>query len=134
MREIIGAGGQVSLIRHDSIEFFDCGENFSEITCPQCGVEIDQAVWGDMMDRDYVPTRMADPVNGIAPGFRMQADALPCCGASATVAQLDYVWPVAFGRFAVEAANPAIGELTTEQVMALEAALGCPLIVVYRHL
>ncbi|NZD50784.1 hypothetical protein [Rhizobium leguminosarum] len=38
----------------------------------------------------------------------------PCCGATVSLNDLRYVWPAAFGRFALEAHNPGIGDTTWE--------------------
>lgn len=59
---------------------------------------------------------------------------LPCCGANMNLNQLIYEFPQAFARFRLEAMNPGIGELPDEDREEFEQILGCPLIVVYRHI
>ena len=67
-------------------------------------------------------------------GFRMDAYALPCCWVRTSLDGLVYDFHQAFGRFALSARNPRIGELTSEQVAELAQALGCEVSVVYKHL
>jgi hypothetical protein len=47
---------------------------------------------------------------------------------------LDFVWPVAFGRFVLEAQNAGVaGKLPKRHWSELERILGCPLRLVLAH-
>jgi len=107
----------------DEVRFFDCGENFERIACPRCAGEINLEWWHERMDQD-----------GVAGGFRLDTYALPCCGVSATLNDLNYEWPQAFGRFRWEIRNPDIGDLTSADRAALAAAAGVQLVFVRRRL
>ena len=67
-------------------------------------------------------------------GFKLAFYALPCCGTQTGLNQLDYQWPQGFARYALEAMNANIGQVSAGQKAALEAALGHDLIVVYMRL
>ncbi|WSH63252.1 hypothetical protein U8Q05_16350 [Rhizobium ruizarguesonis] len=51
---------------------------------------------------------------GSADGFKDLNTVAPCCGATVSLNDLRYVWPAAFGHFALEAHNPGIGDTTWE--------------------
>ena len=59
---------------------------------------------------------------------------MPCCNTICTLNDLAYDWPQAFGRFAIEAMNPNIGELPEVHLAELEAILGTSLRVIYQHI
>ena len=54
--------------------------------------------------------RMDEDSNG-EDGFKLAAYAVPCCRKKYTLHELAYDWPQGFGRFALDAMNPNIGEL-----------------------
>ncbi|MGO7585080.1 hypothetical protein ACC689_22510 [Rhizobium ruizarguesonis] len=62
-----------------------------------------------------------------ADGFKDLNTVAPCCGATVSLNDLRYVWPAAFGRFALEAHNPGIGDTTEEQDRKMAECLGTPL-------
>ena len=107
----------------EEVRFFDCGENFQRIVCLRCAVEIDLEWWQARMDDDAQDT-----------GFRLANYALPCCGASVTLNDLEYDWPQAFGRCRWEVTNPGIGELTSSDRTNLVAAAGIPLVFVRQRI
>jgi len=47
---------------------------------------------------------------------------------------MNYVWPAAFGSFALEAVNPDIQDLSDEQMRQLAECLGCPLKRIWVHI
>jgi hypothetical protein len=102
-------------------EFFDCGENFDRVRCPACGSEISIDWWKDRLDEDC------------GDGFRLAFYKTPCCGTKCTLHELEYDWPQGFGRFALDAMNPNIGELADENKRELENILGTKLRVIYQH-
>jgi len=107
----------------EQIQFFDCGENFQRISCPRCSAEIGVDWWQQ---------RMGDDASG--DGFRLAPYALPCCGRTATLNELVYDWPQAFGRFQWKVTNPNIGVVSEADKSALEAAADFELVVVRQHI
>ena len=57
-----------------------------------------------------------------------------CCGASVSLNELRYVWPAGFARFALEAMNPNIRDLTAAEQGMLQEALGCRLRRIWVHI
>jgi hypothetical protein len=106
----------------ETIQFFDCGENFSQVHCPTCSSEIPMSWWESRMEEDF---------NG---GFRLAKYSLPCCGTKCTLDELHYDWPQAFGLFALDAMNPNIGELPNSRKQQLEEILGTKLRVIYQNI
>jgi hypothetical protein len=113
---------EVELKVSEKVNFFDCGENFERIRCPSCGAEVPVPWWQDRMDKDY------------SDGFTLQSYATPCCGASWTLHDLVYEWPQGFGRFALDAMNPNLGEMDDGFRRELEEILGTRLRVIYQHI
>jgi len=107
----------------EEVRFFDCGENFQQIGCPNCAAEIDLKWWHARMDDDVEEG-----------SFRLARSVLPCCGTSVTLNDLEYVWPQAFGRFRWAVRNPNRGELTGANKTELELAAGILLTFVRQHL
>ena len=107
----------------DGIQFFDCGQNLEHIFCPFCRAELDPDWWQEKMDGDFV-----------AGGFQLGELRLPCCGAVTTLNGLRYDWPQGFARFALDAMNPNIGELSDQQIEEFQAILKTPLRVIYQHI
>lgn len=117
------ADGIVSRLT-DTVQFIGAGSNFESIGCTECKAPISQDWWGKRMDDDF--DRKS--------GFKLALYTLPCCGARKALHQLDYQWPQGFARYALEAMNANIGEVSASQKAALEAALGTELMVIYRHM
>lgn len=120
--EIAPEADAVEVKVFDRVTFFDCGVNFERVQCPSCGSEIPVEWWQDRMDEDDDD------------GFRLEAYAAPCCGARSTLNDLVYAWPQAFGRFALEAMNPNLGELDAALRREFEQLLGTRLRIVYQHI
>jgi hypothetical protein len=120
--EIAPDADEIDLKVSETIQFFDCGENFERVLCPGCNAEIPLAWWEDRMDEDY------------SDGFRMSDYATPCCGARHTLQELVYDWPQGFGRFALDAMNPDIGKLEDRYKLEFEKIVGTKLRVIYQHL
>lgn len=104
------------------VRFIDCGANFERVVCPNCRAELEGAWWQARMNEE---ARLR---------FPLRRSALPCCGASRSLAELQYHWPMAFARFSVEARNPSISDLTVAQIRAFESVLGCRVCKVFRHI
>jgi hypothetical protein len=100
----------------EAIRFIDCGGNWSGVTCPACGADLDEWFWeelGRVHERN---------------GYRDLAVRPPCCESPTSLQELSFGWPVAFGRFVLEARNANLGgRLPPAQYKALQEALGCQL-------
>lgn len=120
--EIAPEADEIELKVTEKIEFFDCGANFERVLCLSCGAEIPVDWWQDRMDDDS------------GDGFKLASYGIPCCGKYCTLHELVYEWPQGFGRFALDAMNPDIGELEEEYKREFEAILGTKLRVIYQHI
>ena len=105
---------------HPTIVFVDPGENWSGVSCPACSADA-EPWWSDAMSSAHES------------GFTSLVIDAPCCGSSVSLNNLNYVWPVAFGRFVIQALNPNSVGLTSEQLAQLGAVVGCPLREVPAH-
>jgi hypothetical protein len=119
----------------DKVAFFDCGQNFERILCPSCGAEIPVDWWQDRMDEDSGVEGWQDQMDeDSGDGFKLATYATPCCGKECTLHELGYQWPQGFGRFALDAMNPDIGELEDKYKREFENILGTKLRVIYQHI
>lgn len=114
---------EVTSEANDRVQFYDCGSHFERASCPQCNAELSLAWWGEIMDEDYDDG-----------GFKLARYELPCCHRSSSLNELRYVWPQAFGKFAISAMNPNVGKVSDSLVAAVEERLGCAVAIVRRHL
>jgi hypothetical protein len=106
---------------YESVEFVDAGGNWSGVHCPTCGTDA-EAWWDDAMS-EAAETQFSS--------LLLQA---PCCGATVSLNELRYVWPVAFGRFVLEALNPSSTGLSAPELEKLASALGCTVREIPAHL
>ncbi|MBI5927607.1 MAG: hypothetical protein HY836_18625 [Aquabacterium sp.] len=104
----------------DSPEFFDGASNWSGVTCHVCGADAGPW-WTDAMEK------------AAASQFDTLTLTSPCCKNHISLNDLNYGWPTAFGRFALEAENPDSEGLPHEQLALLEATLGCTLKEIPAH-
>ncbi|WP_246802810.1 hypothetical protein [Ensifer sp. ENS02] len=63
----------------------------------------------------------------LADEFRNLSVKAPCCGTKVSLNDLRYIWPAAFGRFALEARNPNIVNTTEAQDRQIAERLGTQL-------
>ncbi|MCM2453984.1 hypothetical protein HGO37_01160 [Rhizobium sp. CG4] len=98
----------------DDVRFYDPGENWSGVKCPNCKADV-EGWWGEAMDTAF------------ASEFKNLSAEAPCCSTTVNLNGLDYVWPAGFGRFALEALNPTMDDTTHEQDQQLAERLGAPL-------
>lgn len=103
----------VQPIFEDKVVFYDSGENWSGVECSACGADAEDW-WAEAMD-----TAFADE-------FKNLSVKTPCCDAIVSLNDLRYIWPVGFGRFALEAHNPNIGDTSEEQDQRIAESLGNP--------
>ena len=115
-------GITVSVSKH--LEFIHCGANFGKIQCPSCEALIELETWQEWMDQDF---------HGKGKGFVLSRRALPCCGSSATLHDLEYEWPQGFARFNLRARNPNIGKPSKEHHRQFKQLLGAGVRIVYEH-
>ncbi len=113
---------EIKLQTSSKIRFFDNGANFERVSCPSCDSQLPIEWWQEHLDRD------------IENGFKLDKYKLPCCNVEHDLNELKYDWAQAFGRFALEAMNPNIGQLTKANVAEFEQILGSSLRVVYQHI
>jgi len=106
---------------HQSIEFFHPGGNWSGVACPACASDI-EAWWQDAMQTSGKSR------------FQDLMVSTPCCAKRISLNDLAYIWPAAFGRFALEAMNPNVKDITPAQEQVLSARLGHRLRKVWLHL
>ena len=66
-------------------------------------------------------------------GFENLQIRAACCGADVSLNGLKYGWPVAFGRFFLEARNPNVTGLSSEALLELGQALGGPVRQIQVH-
>ncbi|HEY8597562.1 MAG TPA: hypothetical protein VIL85_03970 [Thermomicrobiales bacterium] len=91
-------------------------ENLDRISCHLCGTELDFAWWYDEVAKIYTPET----------GFTAFEITVPCCVATCSVRDLDYVYPVGFARFQLLALRPG-RDLADAEVATFERILGCAL-------
>ena len=101
-------------------EFFDCGENFEGIFCPFCEADVVEW-WNEQMDKCWNGDR------------RNLAVVTTCCGRPTSLNDVDFVAPQGLACFAIELMNggPDLEPSEREQV---EAALGVPVRIIWRHI
>lgn len=104
----------------DEVRFFDPGENWSGVECSACGADAGDW-WGRAMDAAYTG------------GFKDLETVAPCCGKTVSLNELRYVWPAAFGRFALELRNPETADTSEEQDRAVGECVGMQVRKVWAH-
>lgn len=112
---------EISVDASDEIVLHDCGENLERVRCPHCRRDLDMGVWQELVEDDASEDG----------GFYLRSRPMPCCGRRATLNELVYEWPQAFGRFALTATDPGT-ELPAALLANLESTLGCKLRVVHQ--
>lgn len=119
LRILLPDAEKIDREQHAHVRFFDCGENFQSVSCPHCRLPVDMDWWQQSMSEDSVDG-----------GFRVARYALPCCHQHASLNELHYDWPQAFGRFAITALNPGVSTLPADLATRIEDALGCSITAV----
>lgn len=122
MRKIAGKADDITGELTEDVRFIDCGENLERIGCRKCRGEISCDWWREHMEHQFEHGYTLEPVQ------------LPCCGALVSLADLNYDWPQGYARFSVEAMNPEIADLTSQQLQQFESILGCRVIKVLQHI
>lgn len=101
----------------ERIRFVDAGENWEGVACPQCGADA-EAWWSGAVSEAHKSQ------------YRSLLTRAACCGATVSLNELRYGWPVAFASFSLDALNPATQQLSPEQLAKLELVLGCAVRIV----
>jgi hypothetical protein len=123
VRSSLPDADEVSAEANERVQFYDCGSNFSRVSCPHCQAELSLDWWGEIMDEDYDDG-----------GFHLARYELPCCQRSSNLNELHYDWPQAFGRFAISAMNPNIGPAPDSLRAAVAEKLGCTVVTIHQHI
>jgi hypothetical protein len=120
LQQLVPGADEVRAAVRDEVEFIDCGSNWSGVRCPRCRAGLDE----------WWPEAMA---SAASTAFAALGVTTPCCELKVAMSELDYVWPVHFGRFVLQARNAGAEQLPSADLRQLEALLGCPLRVVFAH-
>ena len=123
LRQIVPGAEFITTEASAGVRFFDCGENFESVSCPECSASINLDWWHDRMGEDWGEG-----------GFKLGHVHVPCCGARLTLNDLVYDWPQAFGRFRWQMLNPNIGALGPDAEAEIERAASVPIRIVRRHI
>ena len=103
----------------EKIGFIDAGTNLETITCSDCLSMISTEWWQSAMSRAYKDHFANLTIN------------TPCCGATLSLNDLLYHWPVGFARYSLEVRNP--GKEVDDRVNTLEDILGTMLRKIWAH-
>jgi hypothetical protein len=105
----------------DEPRFFDCGGNFENVFCPFCKTDI-----GDWS---------SDALNWWWNGDNRRSLSVetPCCCRTTSLNELDYVWPQGLACVAIDLMNPG-PDLEPEERRQVEATLGLPVRIIWRHI
>ena len=102
------------------IEFVDAGENWDGVSCPKCGADA-ESWWGEAMSA------------AAEEGFENLTVQVECCRTAVGLNDLRYGWPVAFGRYVLEAANRRADGISQDALDELGRLLGSPVRQVKCH-
>lgn len=122
LRSFVPAASSVDVTTSKEIRFIDCGGNWSGVRCPRCDSDVEAWFFAEM-------TRVFDESR-----FQGCSAVIPCCGMSILLEDLRFGCPVGFARFMLEAVNPDVPSLSSEQTIALEKTLGCSIKQIWRHI
>jgi hypothetical protein len=107
----------------DQVQFVDCGENLEQITCPFCRADLSDW-WSEAMNTAYSPES----------GFSNLSVSLPCCGRKSSLNELDYNWPIGFGRTSLTFDDNELPFQQEELLTRLQHLSGITWRVVRRHI
>jgi hypothetical protein len=119
--KLIGGAADISTETTDDVRFVDSGVNWEGVFCPRCRADLDDWWSGAMHE-------------AAALDFRTLTARLPCCGASVSLNDLDYPWPVGFARWSLTARDPARHDVKDTDLESLSEALGCEVCIVRARL
>ena len=119
VRGVLPASDEIETKVSETPKFFDPGSNWSGVSCPSCGADLENR-WPDHMSEAYDTgdlTFVAD-----------------CCGTRLSLDELDYTWPCGFARFSISARNPNVAIFPENELEELARILGTQLRLVWQHL
>ncbi|MFF3373340.1 hypothetical protein ACFYXF_10355 [Streptomyces sp. NPDC002680] len=117
-----GVDVDIDVTWHDTLTVVDCGQNLRRIGCPRCGASIGTEWWAGLLEATA------------GDGFATLATEVPCCGAAASLDELEYDWPCGFARFEIAVWNPERVWFDDEELATLGNALGHPVRQVRAHI
>jgi hypothetical protein len=121
LRKIAPKADEVTASVSDEVQFVDCGSNWDGVRCPHCRATLD-----DWWNTAFEAASESE--------FTKLDFKLPCCRKRTALPELDYVWPVGFARFVLEARNARLGgKISKRRLAELERVLGCTILVVRAH-
>lgn len=117
-----GSADEVEATFHDEVVLIDSGVNTASFTCPACSA---------VTEVDWV-LHVVDERSGTLRDLNVH---LPCCGAEASLNDLDYDWPMGFARFEIGVLNGTRAgyELDESELREVRALLGHPVRQVLAH-
>jgi len=121
LAEVLPEADEVTAAVSPEIELVHPFGNWSGVRCPLCRADLEE--W--YVEAVTKASEMA---------FANLTVTTPCCGGTANLNELDYIWPAGFSRFCLEARNPNVKDVDVQAVKRLESILGCPLRRIWRHL
>ena len=112
LRSLLPDAASIEAQLMDEVVFVDAGGHWEGVFCSSCGADA-EPWWGEAM---------SEAAESRFESLHVRAG---CCGSRVSLNDLEYVWPVAFGRFLLEAANPGREALSPQELEQLGSALGC---------
>ena len=106
----------------DTPKFFDCGSNFESVFCPFCEAALEHSWRSNAMNCWWE-----------SEGQRALSVETPCCHRKTTLNDLDYDAPQGLACVGMELMNPGY-DLEPEERQQIEAALGLPVRIIWRHI
>lgn len=117
------AAMSVTVERHETPAFVDCGAYLQEIACPFCGSDL-WDWWGTAMDE-------AAGESGLF--AELDKKTLPCCGRLASLRDLKYDYPCGFACTEFVLLNPR-EQLQQIHIETVEQTLGMSIKVIYSRI
>jgi hypothetical protein len=107
----------------ETVQFYDCGENFEKIQCPFCRAELSIEWWQEEMSR-------ASESN-----FEDLDIVTPCCRRNSSLNKLRYSFPQGFAKFAIEIMNndKEGSDIQSEFVATLSNVTGVDWNTIFAH-
>jgi DNA-directed RNA polymerase subunit N (RpoN/RPB10) len=141
LRQFLPEAESVTATAFDEIHLVHPYENLERIRCPRCGEEISLDWWHDAVSKLVLEKSVRHEATeevlvhlGVATAIGSLDVTTPCCGARASLNDLEYDWPVGFGRFVLVSLNPNKERLSREEAAAVENVVGTPLRQIWTHL
>ena len=116
LKVMLPGAESVDVIVNKEVSFIDSGVRFEQVSCNLCAAELDQIWWGDAMNAAHKTA------------FNNLQVQLPCCDATSTLNDLNYMMPSGFARYLLKAQGGRLGQhLPVDKMQSLETILNTPL-------